>query len=80
MKLGVYSIRDVHTGFCTPTFEANDRVAWRNFQHASMNPDTILATHPTDFQLLKLATFDSETGEFISQLPAVVSFGGDSLV
>lgn len=62
MTFGVYSIRDIKSGFLTPTVEMNDAIALRNFAHAVQNSDSILFTHFKDFALYKIGTFDSDTG------------------
>lgn len=65
MKLNVYSIRDSKTGFLSPTFEINDAVAMRNFEHAVVNSDSVLFSHARDFDLFKIGTFDSDTGRLM---------------
>ncbi len=65
MLFGLYSIRDVKSGFMTPVVEENDAVALRNFSHAVQNSDSVLFTHFKDFALYKVGMFDNETGELI---------------
>lgn len=60
--INVYAIRDARTGFLTPTFEVNDAVASRNFHHACLNSDSLLFSHPQDYALYRLATFNPESG------------------
>ncbi|UPW41952.1 nonstructural protein [Dipodfec virus RodF1_59] len=62
MILGVYSMRDALSGFLQPTFEVNDQVAYRNFEHAIMTTPSIISSHCHDFTLYQIGTFDSETG------------------
>jgi hypothetical protein len=62
MKLGMYAIKDAKTGFMTPTVDANDASALRNFEHAVNQPDSLLNSHPNDFSLFKLASFDTDSG------------------
>lgn len=69
MIFGVYSIRDVKTGFMSPTIEPNDDAAARNFYHAVSTSDGILFTYASDFALYHLADFDSDTGVFTSLSP-----------
>lgn len=87
MIYSVYAIRDVKTGFMTPTIEVNDDTAIRNFSHAVVNSDNILFSFAKDFSLYRLAAFDSDTGAITSEpLPKLVyeaadairNFGGDS--
>ena len=77
MKFGVYSIRDIKTGFMAPTVEVNDQVAMRNFAHAVMQSESVLFTHASDFQLFKVAEFDSDSALFIPVSPIVqIADGG----
>lgn len=62
MILGVYAIRDIKTGFMTPTVEPNDAVAHRNFAHAVQLSDSVLFSHASDFSLFRIGSFDSDTG------------------
>lgn len=63
MKFGVYSIRDIKSGFMTPTIDQSDVSAARNFDSAVMSASSgLFATHPDDFILYKIGEFDSETG------------------
>lgn len=62
MKFGMYAIKDAKTGFMTPTVDANDATALRNFEHAVNQPDSLLNSHPNDFTLCKLASFDTDVG------------------
>lgn len=78
--MNIYSIRDVRTGFLSPTYDLNDAVAARNFAHAVMNSDSILFTHAADFDLFRIGTFDSETGCLIPEdMPVFVASGKDVL-
>lgn len=62
MILGVYAIRDSKTGFLTPTVDQNDAAAKRNFEHAMMNEQSLFFSHPEDYSLYKIATYDTEQG------------------
>lgn len=64
MKIGVYSIRDIKSGYLTPTFEVNDQVAYRGFELAKSDSNTVFGFRPVDFELFKIAVFDTDTGEF----------------
>lgn len=62
MILGVYCIRDIKAGWLTPTTDQNDATASRNFIHAMKNQNSLLYTHPKDFDLFQIGSFDTETG------------------
>lgn len=77
MILNVYAIRDQYTGFLTPTVEGNDASAKRNFEHAMSNPQSLLYTHAKDYDLMRIGTYDTVTGEICGTLPVVVMSGSD---
>lgn len=72
MIYGVYSIRDIKTGFMSPTIEQNDDSAARNFYHAVANSEGILFTFASDFSLYHIANFDSDTGVIDPGIPPVL--------
>lgn len=78
MIYGLYSIRDVKTGFMTPVMEANDDAARRNFYHSVQNSEGILFTFAQDFTLYRLADFDAETGKITPLVPIVQVADGAS--
>lgn len=63
MKLTIYAIRDAKTCFMTPVPEMNDQSAARNFEHAVSASDSLMHSHPGDFALYSLGTYDNETGK-----------------
>lgn len=65
MIFGLYSIKDLKTGYLPVNTDHNDESAIRNFEHACKNTDSLFFTHPADYQLFKLGTLNSETGEII---------------
>lgn len=66
MKFGIYCVRDVKSGFQTPTAQVNDAVAVRGFASAVINSDSVLFTHASDFALYKVGEFDTDTGHITS--------------
>lgn len=78
--MNIYSIRDARTGFLHPTFEVNDAVAARNFEHAVVNSDSVLFSHASDFSLYRLGLFDEESGQITPDpMPVFVINGADVL-
>lgn len=69
MIYNIYAIRDDLTGFMTPTVDLNDQSAVRNFRHGVMATRDILHTHPQDFVLYCLGSFDTETGQIVPESP-----------
>lgn len=77
---GVYCVRDVKTGFMTPTIDMNDQSAARNFIHAVRNADGILRSFSQDFDLYHIADFDSESGTLMPITPIqFVASGKDAI-
>lgn len=77
MKLGVYCIKDSKVGWLTPTVDQNDACAARNFVHAMKNTQSLLYTHPKDFDLYNIGDFDTESGVLSGFAPELV-FEGSS--
>lgn len=71
MKFGVYSVRDIKSGFSQLTLELSDEVAVRNFGHAVRMSDGILNSCASDFSLYHVADFDSDKGMLIPLVPIV---------
>lgn len=63
MIYGIYAIKDAKSTFMPCNVDINDQCAIRNFEHAVMSPGSLLASHPNDYSLCRLATFDNETGQ-----------------
>lgn len=76
MIYGVYSIRDSKTGFLSLMLDQNDNSAMRNFQHACANAQSLFFTHPSDYDLCKLGTFESSNGTFEMVIPIKVLLNG----
>lgn len=72
MKYPVYAVRDVHTGFMTPTVDQNDASATRNFAHAVKQPTSLMNSHPKDYSLYRVGQFDTETGDLTACMPELV--------
>lgn len=62
MKHPVYAVRDVKGTFWTPQVDQNDAAAIRNFAMMVNNPSGVVGFAPSDFELYKVAEFDSEVG------------------
>lgn len=70
MIKGVYAIRDVLTGFLSPTVDDNDQTAVRNFEHSVLNSGTLLLSHPQHYTLHRVAWFDTVNGKFLTVHPS----------
>lgn len=80
MKFGVYSIRDVRSGFLTPTIEMSDTVAVRNFSHAVMKGDSLLQSFSSEYDLYKIGDFDTDSGLITPITPIEFLVSADSVV
>lgn len=70
MVFGIYSIRDMKSGFLAPTCEVNDAVARRNFEHAVLNSEqSLFFSHPEDYALYKIGEMDAEHGVISPVVP-----------
>ena len=76
MILGIYAIRDLKSGFMTPTVEQNDAVAIRNFEHAVQQGNSVLFSHASDFQLMHLGEYDTESGRIVPDDLIEIVFDG----
>lgn len=72
MISGIYAIKDAKSTFMPCTVDVNDATAVRNFEHAVRLKDSILSSHPNDFALFRVGSFDNETG--IVTAPIVPEF------
>lgn len=72
MKYGIYAIEDAKTTFMPPTIDFNNVSAMRNFEHAVRQPDSIMRSHPSDFALFRVGTFDNENGKIIPERSPVL--------
>lgn len=78
MIYGIYAIQDLKSGFLTPNIDQNDATAARGFSYAMNRQDLQFGAAPADFRLMKLGTFDSETGRIVpADLIEVVCDGKD---
>lgn len=63
MVVGVYAVFDEKAGaFLAPFTYATDGMASRSFVNEVKRPDSLIGSSPEDFSLIKLGTFDDQTG------------------
>lgn len=62
MKMGIFSIKDLKSGYQQIFLSANEAVAMRDFGSICNKPDTQYNNFPTDYELWKVGEFDTETG------------------
>ena len=78
MTYPIYSVRDLKGDFYAPRIEQNDESAIRWFSMTVNTPETLTYFAPSDFQLFRIGSFDSESG-LISplNLPVLLISGND---
>lgn len=76
----VYTVRDVKVGFDVQFLvQASEEAAKRAFEMAVNNPGTMMGFKPSDFELYKVAEFDTDKGVMIGcPIPEFV-VGGEEL-
>lgn len=67
MIYGVYAIKDAKTSFMPCNVDYNDASAIRNFEHAVMAPDSLMRSHPADYTLYRLGSYNTESGIIVSE-------------
>lgn len=78
MKLQIFSVKDVKSdSFMNHGFPARNRpAAIRAFADAVNNKNGVMFTHPEDYALYDIATFDDETGQYESlEVPILLAIG-----
>ena len=68
MIYGVYAIKDAKTAFMSCNVDYNDASAIRNFEHAVMAPDSLMRSHPADYTLYRLGSYNTESGIIVSEV------------
>lgn len=69
MIYGIYSMRDVKTGYLPCNVDVNDDSAKRNFDFAFKNANSMFANYPSDYSLYKLGEYDTDSGEITPLYP-----------
>lgn len=75
MMTSIYTVRDIKNDFGTPFTAANDNVAKRMYQAEQKNKDSMLAQFPADFELWKLAEYDTKTGQLYPSMDNIAVQG-----
>lgn len=72
MIFGIYAIKDAKSSFMPCTVDTNDSTAIRNFEHAVRQPGSLLASHPNDFTLFRVGSFDDAVGSVQAPIDPVL--------
>ena len=72
MKTNMYSIKDDLIGYGVPFATDNDAVAMSYFHSAVVQENSIYSLNKSHFNLYKVGTFDTESGNFDPIDPAYV--------
>lgn len=80
MKYPMFAIRDVKTTFFPPQVNQNEEDAIRGFAMMVNNPSGVIGFAPKDFDLFKVAVFDTEKGVVEPVTPIEYVVAGSALV
>lgn len=69
MIYGVYSVLDVNVGYGVPVMQENDAVAMRTFANGCYDKRSVWHTHSSDFCLMCIGSFDTDSGELTPEDP-----------
>nr|QXN72800.1 MAG: nonstructural protein [Microvirus sp.] len=62
--LQIYALRDIRTdAYMRPIFLQNQSVLERSLYDALSDENSLLSSHPEDYQVYKLGSFDEQTGK-----------------
>lgn len=80
MKLGAYAIYDKMTGYMVPSFQQNDEQAIRAFSYDLTGEEmNLIKANPNDFQLEKVGSYDTDTGQLEGCQPVILITAGTIL-
>lgn len=80
MVYNVYSVLDVTVGYGVPIVQDNDAVAMRAFENGCSDVTSVWHTHPADFHLYCIGTFDTSSGELAPDVPRKICAATDFVV
>ena len=80
MTIFIYSLRDLKGSFIQPHCDINDDTARRNFAYAVNNGNDIMGFAPQDFQLYKIAEFETTNGKINPIIPMELVADGVSVI
>lgn len=73
----VFAIKDCKTEFMQPMVDQNESAAIRNFEHSIKVTAGIMHSHPADFELYKIADFNTENGMITGIQPEFIISGSE---
>ena len=76
MEYNIYAVRDEKTGFLSPTLDASDAQAMRNFEHAVQTSAGLLNSHKKDFSLYRIGRYDTDHATLTAEYPIVLVLEG----
>lgn len=77
MRVGLYSIKDSLVGFGYPFVQVSDPVAVRSFAALVSDERSDLFKKPSDYDLYRVGSFDTDTGSTIPTEPVFVVRAAD---
>lgn len=80
MRQGLYVVFDVKVGlYSMPFFAVSDQGAARSFGDALQQEGSLMAKHPEDFSLIRVADVEDSTGQVTTPVTPVEIVNGRNL-
>lgn len=75
MIVGVYALKDSLSGYSDVKLIPNDMIAMRDFRFMCSDSNAYIHFNKNDYSIVKLADFDTESGDLIVSEPEVIMRG-----
>lgn len=80
MKMFIYSIYDTASAaYMRPFFQQSDGQALRSFSDIANDPNHDIGRHPEDYTLVRIGTFNDQTGKIDPENPESLITGLESV-
>ena len=76
MIYGIYSVRDKLSGYMNISLERSDALAKRSFGIIVGDSDSVIGRNPGDYDLYRLGSFDTDSGDIHADIPLIVAVAG----
>lgn len=80
MLYSLYTIKDEAIGYGAPMMQNNDAAATRAFAHECMNKDSYWNSHPADFSLWCIGSFDTHSGMIVEDEMKLIARASDFVI
>lgn len=80
MKMSLYSVEDLKSGYLTPFTASSDGVARRMFESTLKDRSTVIGSFPEDFRLFYVGTFIVDSGEMVNSPHRLICDGKEFML